>query len=62
MAVEGEGFARLLNNPGRLTTYPEAVGQVEQVIQLAACWERFPVKKILLPSRQVKFLSSPTES
>jgi hypothetical protein len=47
MALQGESFARLLNNPSRLATYREAVAQVKQVMRPAACWERFPVKKIL---------------
>jgi hypothetical protein len=47
MALQGESFARLLNNPGRLDTYREAVSQIKKVIRPAACWERFAVKKML---------------
>jgi hypothetical protein len=47
MALQGESFARLLNNPGRLGTYREAVAQIKRVIRPAACWERFVVKTML---------------
>jgi hypothetical protein len=47
MALQGDSFAHLLNNPGRLATYREAVALVKQVMWPAACWERFPGKKML---------------
>jgi hypothetical protein len=39
MALQGDSFAHLLNNPGRLATYREAVALVKQVMWPAACWE-----------------------
>ncbi len=47
LALQGESFTRLLQTPARLNTFREAMAEVEQQLEPAACWDHFPIQKIL---------------
>lgn len=47
IAMQAESFGKLLANPQRLSTFRQAIVDVERLIQPAACWDFFPITKIL---------------
>ena len=47
LAMQGESFGKILANPERLNTFRQAIADVEQVVQPVACWDYFPIEKIL---------------
>lgn len=47
IAVQGESFSRLLQNPSRLGMFRDTQAEITEVIEPAACWDRFPIRKIL---------------
>lgn len=47
IALVGDSFARLLQNPSKLDTFQAALKEMEEAIKPAACWDRFPIQKLL---------------
>ncbi len=47
IALHGESFAKLLQNPARRAAFDTALAEIKQAIEPAACWDRFPIQKIL---------------
>jgi hypothetical protein len=47
VAAQGASFARLLQQPARLDAFRTALAEIEEVIEPAACWDRFQIRKIL---------------
>jgi hypothetical protein len=47
LAMQGASFGKILANPDRLNSFRQAIADVEQVVQPVACWDYFPVEKVL---------------
>jgi hypothetical protein len=47
IAMHGESFAKLLQNSARQAVFDAALAEIKQAIEPAACWDRFPIQKIL---------------
>ena len=47
IAVQGQALVRLLERPGKREQFQEMLQEIEGLIQPAACWDSFPIKKIL---------------
>jgi len=47
IALMGDSFGRLLQNPSKLDTFQGALKEMEEAIEPAACWDRFPIQKFL---------------
>jgi hypothetical protein len=47
VAMQAESFSKLLANPERLSTFRQAIVEVERLIQPVACWDFFRIEKIL---------------
>lgn len=47
LAMQSGSFGKILANPERLNTFRQAIADVEQVVQPVACWDYFPIEKVL---------------
>lgn len=47
IAFHGPTFATMLKQPARQATFRQALADLSQALQPAACWEDFPIKKTL---------------
>jgi hypothetical protein len=47
LAMQSGSFGKILANPERLNTFRQAIADVEQVVQPVACWDFFPIEKVL---------------
>jgi hypothetical protein len=47
VAMQGASFGKILANPERLDTFRQAIVDVEQAAEPVACWDYFPVEKVL---------------
>ena len=47
IALMGDSFARLLQNPAKLDIFQKALKDIKEAIEPAACWDRFPIRKFL---------------
>lgn len=47
ITFHGESFARLLQNSTRHKTLRQAVAEMTQVVKPVACWDTFPIQKIM---------------
>jgi hypothetical protein len=47
ITFHGDSFARLLQNPARREALRRAVAEMSEAIQPAACWDTFPIQKIM---------------
>ncbi|GIK43357.1 MAG: hypothetical protein BroJett011_71900 [Chloroflexota bacterium] len=47
ITFHGDSFARLLQNSTRRETLRQAVAEMTQAVKPAACWDTFPIQKIM---------------
>lgn len=47
ITFHGDSFARLLQNPARRDALRQAVAEMAEAVQPAACWDTFPIQKVM---------------